>query len=63
MRLISVAITKYLRLSSSQREGLQYKVRRMPTLMVPHSQSQQGGKAEKETATWESVQTRHGLTF
>jgi hypothetical protein len=44
---ISVAITKYLRLSSLQRKGLQSKIRQVHTLMISHIQSQQ--EAEKET--------------
>ena len=44
---LPVAITKYLRLSSLQRKGLQSKIRQVHTLMISHIQSQQ--EAEKET--------------
>lgn len=48
---ISVAITKYLRLSSLQRKGLQTKIRQMHTLMTPHIQSQR--EAERKQSCGE----------
>lgn len=57
---IPVAITKYLRLSSLQRKGLQCKIRQMHVLMITHPWPQHGGEAGKSyVEKW--LNACHGL--